>query len=192
MSIVELKQEHECSEEVKHIFDESRDGFNSEDISDYFLFLAHNKGALKSTWLNYKHILLSGVVPRQIKEMVFLAISLSRGCHYCSSSHLALCDMYEISEESINSIISNVDSLNPEHIRRIIKFSLKVANDARSVTKQDYKILLDDGLTMEEIVEIVSLSTFCVAGILVAQAAGLDVEQATASYLQERNLSIGF
>lgn len=188
----ELMKEHECSDDIKEIFDEIRDGFNCEEMSDYFLLLAHSKGALKSTWLTYKYILLEGVVPRQIKEMIFLSISLSKGCHYCSSSHLALCDMYQVSEDSINSIINNVETLNPERIKRIIKFSLKVANEPRSTTPEDYQILLNDGLNMEEITEIISIATFCTAGIQVAQATGLDVEKATADYLTENNLSIGF
>ena len=187
-----LKNEHQCSDDIKEIFDEIREGFNCEEMSDYFLLLAHNKGALKSTWLTYKYILLEGIVPRQIKEMIFLSISLSKGCHYCSSSHLALCDMYQVSEGSINSIINNVESLNPERIKRIIKFSLKVTNEPKSVSQNDYKELMDDGLNMEEITEIITIATFCAAGIQIAQAAGLDVEQGTADYLIENNLSIGF
>ncbi len=192
MTKVALKKEQECSDDIKEIFDEIREGFNCEEMSDYFLLLAHNKGALKSTWLTYKYILLEGVVPRQVKEMIFLSISLSKGCHYCSSSHLALCDMYKVSEESINSIIGNVDTLNPERIKRILKFSLKVANEPRTVSNNDYQDLLNDGLNMEEITEILSIATFCSAGILIAQATGLDVEQGTADYLTENNLSIGF
>ncbi len=187
-----LKNEHECSDDIKEIFDEIREGFNCEEISDYFLLLAHNKGALKSTWLTYKHILLEGVVPRQIKEMIFLSISLSKGCHYCSSSHLALCDMYQVSEDSIDSIINNVESLNPERIKRIIQFSLKITNEPKSVNEQDFRKLIDDGLNMEEITEIIAIATFCASGIQIAQAAGLDVEQGTVDYLIENNLSIGF
>jgi uncharacterized peroxidase-related enzyme len=192
MSKVILKKELDCSDDIKEIFDEIREGFNCEEMSDYFLLLAHNKGALKSTWLAYKYILLEGVVPRQIKEMIFLSISLSKGCHYCSSSHLALCDMYKVSEDSIDSIIKNIETLNPERIKRIIKFSLKITNEPKSVTKHDYQSLLDDGLNMEEITEIMSIATFCASGIQIAQAAGLDVEQGTADYLTDNNLSIGF
>lgn len=192
MAKLPLMNEADCSPEVLEIFDEIRDGFNCEEMSDYFLMLAHNEGALRSTWLTYKHILIDGVVPRQVKEMIFLAISLSRGCRYCTSSHLALCDMYQINEDSINSILQNVETLDPERMRKIILFSLKVANEPKTVTNGDYVDLQQEGLSLDEIIEILNVSTFCAAGTMVAAAGGLDVEQATVDYLKERKLSIGF
>lgn len=192
MSKCDLSVESQASDGVAKIFQEIREGFNSDEISDYFLLLAHNEAALSTTWETYKQLLINGVVPRKVKEMIYLAVSLSKGCRYCSSSHLALCEMYSVGEESIDSIINSIDTLTPDRMRIIITFAVRVANEPKTLTAEDYEILYGEGLDMAEIVEILSMATFCAAGTQLAQAAGLHVEQSTAEYLRDKNLTIGF
>jgi len=57
------------------------------------------------------HILTSGRVGRQLKEIIFVAISLLKGCHYCEAAHHAFCLHIGVTPEQIDSLIKNLDYL---------------------------------------------------------------------------------
>ncbi|MBC6961167.1 MAG: carboxymuconolactone decarboxylase family protein [Nitrosomonas sp.] len=57
------------------------------------------------------HILTSGRAGRQLKEIIFVAISLLKGCHYCEAAHHAFCLHIGVTPEQIDSLIKNLDYL---------------------------------------------------------------------------------
>jgi len=102
-----------------------------------------------------QNVLVGGELPRTLKEMMFTAISQDRACRYCEAAHLACCRMLGIDEESIDRLLSNLDSLAPERTRDIIRFSVKCARDPQGLEEADFEALRGHGLSPSEIVEIV-------------------------------------
>ena len=68
------------------------------------------------------HILTSGRVSRRLKEMIFVAISSLKDCHYCEAAHHAFCLNIGVSQTQIEKLITT-HSIDEEEIMEIIAMS---------------------------------------------------------------------
>jgi AhpD family alkylhydroperoxidase len=76
----------------------------------------HSLAAIRGTWGLVQNVLVGGILPRTLKEMMFVAISQSRNCRYCEAAHLACCLMLGIEPSALNDLVSNVTDIS--HDRR--------------------------------------------------------------------------
>ena len=66
------------------------------DLLNFIKTQGHSaRTAARATWDLVRGVLVSGQIPRWIKEMLFVAISKERKCQYCVAAHLACCRMLE-------------------------------------------------------------------------------------------------
>jgi uncharacterized peroxidase-related enzyme len=133
----------------------------------------HSLAAASGTWGLVQNVLLGGLLPRTLKEMMFVAISQSRKCRYCEAAHLACCRMLGIEPLALEALVSNVGELSPPKVRDIIVFGLKCARDPQSLTEEDFKGLRDHGLGLSEIMEVISMSALAVYANTIADATGM-------------------
>jgi uncharacterized peroxidase-related enzyme len=120
-----------------------------------------------------QNVLVGGVLPRTLKEMLFTAISSDRACRYCEAAHAACCRMLGVDTASIEQLISNLESVTPEKARDVILFGVKCARDPQSLQEADYDRLRRHGLNQAEIIELVSMSALAVYANIIADATGM-------------------
>lgn len=79
------------------------------------------------------HILTSGQVGRRLKEMIFVAISSLKSCHYCEAAHHAFCLSIGVKPEQIDGLVKNytAETDNPRE-KAAIDFAVKFAKDSHS------------------------------------------------------------
>lgn len=132
--------------------------------------------AAAGTWGLLQHVLLGGLLPRPIKEMLIAAISKDRDCRYCEAAHLACCRMLGVDSATLQALVENIDDLTPEKLRDIVVFGVKCARTPQAIGEDDFESLRRHGLRDAEIMELISMSALAVYLNIVADATGVETD----------------
>ena len=84
---VPMIDEAAASPEVKAVFDDIKQTRDTDYINNFWRILANDPATLKRIWGGLKEVMAPGALDPLVKEMIYLAISVSNGCAYCSHSH---------------------------------------------------------------------------------------------------------
>ena len=76
-----------ASPAVRAVFDDIKATRKVDDVNNFWKYLANDPATLRRTWESIKEIMAPGALDVRIKEMIYLAISVSNGCAYCIASH---------------------------------------------------------------------------------------------------------
>ncbi|HLE22025.1 MAG TPA: carboxymuconolactone decarboxylase family protein [Vicinamibacteria bacterium] len=121
--------------------------------------LSERPDLLAPTWELFKGVVVGGVVPSTVKEMILMAIAMQNDCQYCSVAHTRALEAMGVPTEVIQSCTSDPELAQvPPLQRAMIKFGLKTARDPKSVTDDDFQTLRDHGLSDGEIMEVTMLA----------------------------------
>jgi len=85
---------------------------NTDYINDFWKVLANDPVTLKRTWESIKEIMQPGALDVLTKELIYLAVSISNGCHYCIASHTASAEKAGMSREIFAEMIAVVGMAN--------------------------------------------------------------------------------
>jgi AhpD family alkylhydroperoxidase len=87
--IVELIEYADASPEVRAIYDDIMATRQTDCINNFWKALAHDLPTLRRTWNSVKEIMAPGCLDALMKEMIYLAVSVTNQCGYCIASHTA-------------------------------------------------------------------------------------------------------
>lgn len=79
----------DASPQVRAVYDDIKRSRNVPDVNNFWKYLAHDPVTLKRTWESIKEIMAPGALDPLMKEMIYLAVSVTNGCGYCIASHTA-------------------------------------------------------------------------------------------------------
>lgn len=79
----------EASPEVRAVYDDIMRTRGTDWINNFWKALAHDLPTLRRTWESVKQIMGPGALDALTKEMVYLAVSVTNQCPYCTASHTA-------------------------------------------------------------------------------------------------------
>lgn len=89
MALVKLIEEQDASPEVKAVYDDIKKTRQVDWINNFWKALANDPKTLKRTWEDLKQIMSPGALDPLTKELIYLAVSITNGCDYCTVSHTA-------------------------------------------------------------------------------------------------------
>lgn len=78
-----------ASPDVRAVYDEIRAARNTDYINDFWKVLANDPAALKRTWAQTREVMAPGALDALVKELVYLAVSVTNNCEYCIRTHHA-------------------------------------------------------------------------------------------------------
>ncbi len=87
MATQQLIEYAEANSEVRAIYDDIRATRKTDYISNFWKVLANDPTALKRAWESTKQVMAPGALDPLVKEMLYLAVSVSNQCPYCIASH---------------------------------------------------------------------------------------------------------
>ncbi|MEE8059647.1 MAG: carboxymuconolactone decarboxylase family protein [Pseudomonadales bacterium] len=99
MSVFQILNDDELDTEAQSVFSEVIDKFQSVPV--FYRILAVSPPLLQTYWYSYQKVILEGMLPAAVKELIFLAVARKRRCVYCASVHLALSDIFEIERSTL-------------------------------------------------------------------------------------------
>ncbi len=89
----------------------------------------HSPTVARGTWELVRNVLVSGKIPRWMKEMIFSAISNDRGCRYCTAAHTACCRMLDANSEWVKQLLEDVNSIADPRLRDMVLFAVKCSRN---------------------------------------------------------------
>lgn len=87
--IVPLVEYAEASAEVRAVYDDIMATRKSDWVNNFWKVLAHDPANLKRTWEALKVVMGPGALDPLTKELIYIAVSATNGCEYCTYSHTA-------------------------------------------------------------------------------------------------------
>ena len=112
MTMVRLIEYDEASAEVRAVFDDIKTTRKVDDVNNFWKYLARDPALLKRTWESIKEVMAPGALDPVVKEMVYLAVSVTNGCGYCIASHGAAARKAGMSEQMFGELMAVVGMAN--------------------------------------------------------------------------------
>jgi AhpD family alkylhydroperoxidase len=90
MSTIAKHLDPESNPRVKAVFDDIRATRKSDFINNMWHYLAFDADLLEKTWAEVKAVMAApSALDPLVKEMLYIAVSVTNGCGYCAHSHTA-------------------------------------------------------------------------------------------------------
>ena len=89
MSLVKIIEYADASPEVKVVYDDIMKTRGVDWINNFWKALANDPKQLARVWAQVKQVMAPGALDPLVKEMVYVAVSATNGCEYCTYSHTA-------------------------------------------------------------------------------------------------------
>jgi uncharacterized peroxidase-related enzyme len=112
MALVPLVDDRDASPEARAVFDDIRKTRNTDFINNFWRALANDPAALRRTWESLKDVMAPGALDPLTKELIYLAVSITNGCAYCTASHGAAAKRQGMSKEMLGELIAVVGMAN--------------------------------------------------------------------------------
>lgn len=102
----------EASAAVRAVYDEIKTARNVNDVNNFWKYLANDEASLRRTWDSLSQIMKPGALDSRMKEMVYLAVSVTNGCEYCIASHTAAATKAGMTKEQFQELLAVVGMAN--------------------------------------------------------------------------------
>jgi len=89
MSTLGFVEYEKASPEVRAIYDDIMATRKTDKVTNFWKALAHDPVRLQRTWEDTKRIMAAGALDPMVKELIYLAVSITNQCKYCIAAHTA-------------------------------------------------------------------------------------------------------
>jgi AhpD family alkylhydroperoxidase len=112
MASVKLIEYAQASTQVRAVYDDIMATRKTDSSNNFWKALASHPPTLRRTWESVKDVMTPGALDPLTKELVYLAVSASNGCHYCIASHTASARKHGMSDEMLGELMAVVGMAN--------------------------------------------------------------------------------
>lgn len=117
MALVPLIEYDQASPEVRAIYDDIRATRRTDYINNFWKALANDPAELARTWAATRDVMAAGALNPLVKELVYLAVSVTNNCEYCIRSHRAAAEGKGMSPEMFTELMAVVALANANNRR---------------------------------------------------------------------------
>lgn len=89
MALVRMIEYPDAPPEVRAVYDDIMETRGTDWINNFWKVLANDPPMLQRMWANVKQVMAPGALDPLVKEMIYVAVSATNGCEYCTYSHTA-------------------------------------------------------------------------------------------------------
>lgn len=89
MALVKLIEQADAPPAVRQVYEDIKRTRGVDRVNNFWKALANDPALLERTWAQVKQVMAPGALDALTKEMVYLAVSATNGCEYCTYSHAA-------------------------------------------------------------------------------------------------------
>ena len=95
-----------ASAEVREVFNDIMETRKVDRINNFWMALANHPPTLRRIWAEVKEVMAPGALDPLLKEMIYIAVSATTGCEYCSYSHTASARAKGMTEEMLGELLA--------------------------------------------------------------------------------------
>ena len=112
MTIFKKISENEATGKVKEIFDEIKEARQITEIPNFWKTMANSPETLERTWRSLQQVMGKGELDPAVKELIYVAVSITNNCEYCIKSHSLAARKKGATDGMINEMIAIVGMAN--------------------------------------------------------------------------------
>ena len=112
MALVPMVEYAQASPEVKAVYDDIMGTRGTDWINNFWKVLAHDPANLARMWANVKQVMAPGALDPLVKEMIYVAVSATNNCEYCTCSHTASARKKGMTDAMLGELLAVVGLAN--------------------------------------------------------------------------------
>jgi AhpD family alkylhydroperoxidase len=102
----------DASPQVRAVFDDIKRSRQVEDVNNFWKCLANDPALLRRTWESVKDVMAPGALSPLVKELIYVAVSVTNGCGYCIASHSASAQKAGMTDAMFGELMAVVGMAN--------------------------------------------------------------------------------
>lgn len=110
--VVPLIEYDDAPPEVRAVYDDIMATRNIDWINNFWKVLANDPALLRRTWEELKKVMGPGELDPLTKEMIYIAVSATNGCEYCTYSHTASARAKGMTDAQLMELLAVVGMAN--------------------------------------------------------------------------------
>ena len=132
MSTFGFIEYEDASPEVRAVYDDIKATRKIDKVTNFWKAMAHDPVRLKRTWEDTKQIMGPGALDPLVKELIYVAVSISNQCDYCIAAHTASARKKGMTEAMFNDMLAVVGLAN-ENNRLVAGHQVEIDDQFKSV-----------------------------------------------------------
>ncbi|GAC1316119.1 MAG: carboxymuconolactone decarboxylase family protein [Chloroflexota bacterium] len=127
-------------------------------VPNVFRAMAENPAVLEVNWQLFRSTVLTGRLPRMLKEMVGVVVSCVHSSAYARLVHLHSLGVQGVSAKALSALAEGaveVHELSPTTVA-VLRFAQRVARSPGDIKAADFAALRDAGLDGAEVLEVLA------------------------------------
>jgi AhpD family alkylhydroperoxidase len=108
-ALIEYEQ---ASERVRAVFDDIMATRKTSSVNNFWKALANHPETLERTWASLKQVMGPGALDPLTKELIYVAVSVTNGCEYCTASHTAAARAKGMTDEMFGELMAVIGMAN--------------------------------------------------------------------------------
>jgi AhpD family alkylhydroperoxidase len=133
-TMVNLIEYEDAIPEVRAVYDDIRATRKTDFINNFWKALATHPPTLAQTWAEVKQVMGPGALDPLVKEMLYIAVSITNNCEYCIHSHTAGAVAKGMTAAQFSELVAVVGTANKTN---------RLANGYRIAVDERFKRPLD-------------------------------------------------
>jgi AhpD family alkylhydroperoxidase len=101
-----------ANSDVRAVYDDIMATRKTDWINNFWKVLANDPVTLRRTWESIKQIMAPGALDPLMKEMIYVAVSVTNQCDYCIASHTAAARKRGMTEAMFHELMAVVGMAN--------------------------------------------------------------------------------
>ena len=112
MALYQTVSPAEATGKVKAVYDDIMATRNIDWINNFWKAIAVQPDLLRRTWEGVKSVTAPGALDPLVKEMLYVAVSVTNGCSYCINSHTAAARKKGMTDHMLAELMAVVGMAN--------------------------------------------------------------------------------
>jgi AhpD family alkylhydroperoxidase len=97
---------------VKAVYDDIKQTRQVDDVNNFWKYIAQHPPTLARTWDSLKEVMAPGALDPLVKELLYVAVSVTNNCGYCVPSHTAAARRAGMTDEMFGELLAIVGMAN--------------------------------------------------------------------------------
>jgi len=103
----------DANDEVRAVYDDIRATRKTDYINNFWKVIAQHPPTLRRTWQQVKEVMTGpGELDPLVRELIYVAVSVTNGCDYCIASHSAGARAKGMTDGMFGELMSIVGTAN--------------------------------------------------------------------------------
>jgi AhpD family alkylhydroperoxidase len=112
MALVKPVPYDEADPDVRTVYDDIMTTRKTDSVNNFWKHLSFHPPTLERTWAAVKSVMTPGALDPLVKEMIYVAVSVTNNCEYCIHSHTAAARAKGLTDEMLGELLAVVGVAN--------------------------------------------------------------------------------